>query len=188
MLKLDITKAFDSVSWPFLIEVLQNLGFGQVWRDVISGLLLTSSTRVLFNGHPESLISHKRGLRQGDPLCSTLFVLVMDVLSQLFSKANEEGLLQPLSSRWLQHLVSLYADDVVLFIHPVAEDINIVSDILHLFGEVSGLFNNNQKSCVYLIRCHKDNLEAIQHFWPCEIPPLSHYIGCLSSVWDCLNS
>jgi hypothetical protein len=99
MLKLDITKAFDSVSWTFLIEVLQNLGFGQVWRDVISGLLLTSSTRVLFNGHPGSLISHKRGLRQADPLSSMLFVRVMDVLGQLFSKADEEGLLQPLSSR-----------------------------------------------------------------------------------------
>ena len=32
ILKLEITKAFDSVSWPFLVEVLQSLGFGPVWR------------------------------------------------------------------------------------------------------------------------------------------------------------
>ena len=29
MLKLDITKAFDTVQWPFLIEVLSRLGSGQ---------------------------------------------------------------------------------------------------------------------------------------------------------------
>jgi hypothetical protein len=70
----------------------------------------------------------------------------------------------PISSRRLQHRVSLYPDDVVLFIHPMTEDINMVSDILHLFGEASGLYNNKQKSCVYPIRCHEDNLEVIQHF------------------------
>jgi hypothetical protein len=61
LLKLDITKAFDSVSWPFLIEVMTQLGFGQIWKDIVCG-------QVLLNGFPGEPIKHRRGLRQGDPL------------------------------------------------------------------------------------------------------------------------
>ena len=61
LLKLDISKAFDSVAWPFLLEVMQHLGFGQIWRDIISGLLCSSSTQVLLNGIPGERISHWRG-------------------------------------------------------------------------------------------------------------------------------
>ena len=70
LLKLDISKAFDSVSWPFLLEILQQLGFGQIWRDIMSGLLSSSSTQVLLNGIPGDHISHRRGLQQGpSPRC-----------------------------------------------------------------------------------------------------------------------
>jgi hypothetical protein len=46
-------------------------------------------------------------LRQGDPLSPMLFILVMDVLNSLFSKAREMGLLQPLSHRNPNQRISL---------------------------------------------------------------------------------
>jgi hypothetical protein len=82
-----------------------------------------------------------------------LFILVMDVLGQMISKAANEGLLQPLSTRPLQQRISLYVDDVVLFLRPEANDIAIIMDLINLFGEASGLRTNLQKSNVLPIRC-----------------------------------
>jgi hypothetical protein len=103
LLKLDISKSFDSVTWPFLLEVLQHMGFGQIWKDIISGLLGSSTTQVLLNGSLGRRIFHKRDLRQGDPLSPMLFMLVMDVLEHLFSKAANDEMLQPLARRALPH-------------------------------------------------------------------------------------
>jgi hypothetical protein len=54
------------VYWSFLLEVLEKVGFDPIWRYVISGLLMTSSTQIMLNGVPREYIQHKRGLRQGD--------------------------------------------------------------------------------------------------------------------------
>ena len=169
LLKLDISKAFDSVSWPFLLEILRHLGFGQIWRDIISGLLYTSTTQVLMNGVPGDLISHRRGLRQGDPLSPMMFILVMDVLGHMFSKAADEGLLLPLSRRAFKHRVSMYADDVVLFLRPTADDIEVTMDILSLFGEATGLKTNLQKSNVLPIRCEDTDIANVQTLLPCAL-------------------
>lgn len=169
LLKLDISKAFDSVSWPFLLENLRHLGFGQIWRDIISGLLYTSTTQVLMNGVPGDLISHRRGLRQGDPLSPMMFILVMDVLGHMFSKAADEGLLLPLSRRAFKHRVSMYADDVVLFLRPTADDIEVTMDILSLFGEATGLKTNLQKSNVLPIRCEDTDIANVQTLLPCAL-------------------
>jgi hypothetical protein len=114
LLKLDISKAFDTVAWPFVLEVLEAWGFGQRWRDWIALLLSTASTRILLNGQPGAPIHHLGGLRQGDPLSPMLFILAMDVLNRLFTKAGEEGLLQPLGHRAIKFRCSMYADDVML--------------------------------------------------------------------------
>jgi hypothetical protein len=103
MFKLDITKAFDTVDWAFLLEVLAKLGFGPRWIAMVCGLLGTASTRVLVNGVAGCLISNRRGLRQGDPLSPLLFDTVMDVLHLLFERAAADGLLAHLASRGLRH-------------------------------------------------------------------------------------
>lgn len=80
LLKLDISKAFDSVPWSFLLEVLQSLGFGQRWHNLVSALLNTSTTNILLNGIPGDEIQHKRGLRQ-----VTLSLQCYSFLSWMFS-------------------------------------------------------------------------------------------------------
>jgi hypothetical protein len=32
-IKLDISKVFDIVSWPYLLDIMQFWGFGQRWRE-----------------------------------------------------------------------------------------------------------------------------------------------------------
>jgi hypothetical protein len=81
-MKLDIAKAFDSVKWDFLMEVMQQMGFGSKWRSWVSILLSMTSTFVLLNGARGPWFRHYTGLRQGDPLSPMLFILVMEPLKK----------------------------------------------------------------------------------------------------------
>lgn len=59
LLKLDIAQAFDSISWQFILEVLEHKGYGCRWRSWISMLFRTASSHVLINGEPGCPILHR---------------------------------------------------------------------------------------------------------------------------------
>jgi hypothetical protein len=50
IIKLDISKVFDTVNWSYMLSILQHLGFGQMWRNWISLLWCTTSSCYLLNG------------------------------------------------------------------------------------------------------------------------------------------
>ncbi|WVZ69147.1 LOW QUALITY PROTEIN: hypothetical protein U9M48_017983 [Paspalum notatum var. saurae] len=167
--KVDIARAFDSVSWPFLLELLEHLGFPRRWRDWISLLLQASSTKILLNGNPGRRICHARGLRQGDPLSPMLFVLVMGVLNALIKLAEEIGLLSPLGQQAIRSRASLYADDLVIFVRPARQDLLALRSILDVFAGCSGLCPNLVKCSATPIRCSDEELVRVQSILGCQL-------------------
>jgi hypothetical protein len=114
----------------------------------------------------------------------------MDILSWLVQRAVEEDLLQPLCSKPLQHHISLYADDAVIFLRPDPPDLNLMLNSLHLFGTASGLKTNVQKSKVFPIHC-SEVLVVAKSLLPCEFSafyctylglPLSLYKLCRPQI------
>jgi hypothetical protein len=169
LLKLDISKAFDTVSWPFLLDTLRAIGFSALWRRWISLLLSSASSRILLNGQPGRTIKHKRGVRQGDSLSPMLFILVMEVLGRLFCAARQEGIIRPLESPAIKHHCSIYADDVIMFIHPDVVEAAAVKEILRMFGDISGLRTNLAKCSITPIFADNEVLPELQHILGCQL-------------------
>jgi hypothetical protein len=57
----------------------------------MKALLEMAKTAILLNGIPGPWIQIKRGLRQGDPLSPTLFIILVDVLQQNINKFSTQG-------------------------------------------------------------------------------------------------
>ena len=118
--KLDIEKGYDHVNWKFLMAVLRKMGFGEKWIKWIDWCISIVKFSVLINGSPSVFFQSSRELRQGDPLCPYLFVIVMEVFSCLLRRATSGGYLSGWRVRGRSGegiLISdlLFADDTLVF-------------------------------------------------------------------------
>ncbi|GKC54737.1 RNA-directed DNA polymerase, eukaryota, partial [Tanacetum coccineum] len=112
--KVDFEKAYDSVRWDFLDDVLKKFGFGTKWCNWIQTCLKSSRGSILINGSPTEEFQCFGGLKQGDPLSPFLFILVMESLHLSFQRVVDAGLFTGLflsKSLKLSHM--FYADDAI---------------------------------------------------------------------------
>jgi hypothetical protein len=82
-----------------------------------------------------------------------LFKIAMDSLEWLLDRTTEVGLLTPIGADPVKLWTSLYADDAVMFLRPIVEDVQNLQHLLDHFGMATGLCTNVQKSKIYPIRC-----------------------------------
>ncbi|PWA37461.1 RNA-directed DNA polymerase, eukaryota, Reverse transcriptase zinc-binding domain protein [Artemisia annua] len=145
--KIDFEKAYDSVRWDYLDDVLNNFGFGTKWRGWIQNCLHSSRGSILVNGSHTREFQFQKGLKQGDPLSPFLFILIMESLHLSFQKVVNEGLFEGVSlssSLQLSHL--FYADDVIFIGQWSDSNITTIVHALKCFHKASGLRMNLHKS------------------------------------------
>lgn len=141
-LSLDINKAFDSVLWTYLDTVLSKFGFSGAFIHGFKALYHNPKTRIKLPGCYSDYFSLKCGTRQGCPLSPLLFALAMEPLSRsIASDPNIKGYRKGDQ----EFKLSLYADDVLLFISdPLLSLPNLMSS-LDSFYKLSGLSVNPSK-------------------------------------------
>ncbi|XP_057440277.1 uncharacterized protein LOC130732189 [Lotus japonicus] len=175
-LKLDMSKAYDRVEWPFLASVLTQMGFPLSWVNLIMSCVTTMNFSILLNGAPQTPFAPGRGLRQGDPLSPYLFILCGEVFSALINKAvmssSLHGVKVARSAPVISHL--LFADDSVIFAKATPEEVESVKEILSTYERVSGQVINLDKSTLTCSRNVPDNcfnhlkglmnVKVVEHF------------------------
>ena len=194
--KLDIKKAYDSIRWEFLFQVMGKMGFGGRWLSWIKWCISTASFSVLVNGSPAGFFPSSRGLRQGDPLSPYLFVIGMETLSCLLNRATVGNFLSGIKindGRGEELVIShlLYADDTLLFCRADNDELKFISWILMWFEAVSGLKINLNKSEILPIG-PVANMEELASELGCKTGSLpTTYLGLplgakhkAQSVWD----
>ena len=90
---IDFEKAFDSISWEFILNSLKIFNFGESIVSWVKSLQINSNSKILQNGYLSEEISLGRGCRQGDPISPYLFVLAAEFLVEsIRSNTNIKGI------------------------------------------------------------------------------------------------
>nr|GEW38093.1 putative RNA-directed DNA polymerase, eukaryota, reverse transcriptase zinc-binding domain protein [Tanacetum cinerariifolium] len=161
MFKVDFQKAFDSVRWDHVDDILNTFCFGRKWKGWIHGCLHSSKASILVNGSPTDEFSFHRGLRKGDHLSPFLFILVMESLHVAFQRIIKRGMFTPIFIG-KDEVVSINVNKSSLF------GLGIQFSDIHLMADHFGFLANKLPFTYRGVKvgasmtCHSSWLEVVQ--------------------------
>ncbi|KAL0368203.1 UNVERIFIED_CONTAM: Retrovirus-related Pol polyprotein from transposon TNT 1-94 [Sesamum calycinum] len=121
----------------FLEAVLLHFGFPGHWVRLVRNCVRNCWFSILINGSLNSLFKSTWGLRKGDPLSPSLFILASEYFSRRLNHLMETNkALAVHGSEGVSHLA--YPDDVLIFTNSVDSSLNTIMEFLMEFQAISG--------------------------------------------------
>uniref|UniRef100_A0AAY4B1G0 Reverse transcriptase domain-containing protein n=1 Tax=Denticeps clupeoides TaxID=299321 RepID=A0AAY4B1G0_9TELE len=145
VISLDAEKAFDPVEWEYLFEVLERFGFGPTFISWVKIMYNSPLASVRTNSVISDYFPLHRGTRQGCCLSPFLFDLAIEPLAIALRK---EERITGVTRFNKTHKVSLYADDLLIYLSNPLESIPVLMELLRSYSLISGYKLNFSKSTI----------------------------------------
>ncbi|XP_019168027.1 PREDICTED: uncharacterized protein LOC109163776 [Ipomoea nil] len=165
---------------------MRRMGFSKVWIDLVYRAVSNVWYSMIVNGVKEGFSTSSRGLRQGDPLSPSIFIIAAEILFMYLARVHLDNSVprfsQPTGTPYIHHLA--YADDVIIFSTGRQGAICKVIRALKEYEEISGQMVSFPKSDFYM---HPDTsgwvIRRIRDITGCIHRPFPFtYLGCLIYV------
>ena len=143
---LDIRKAYDTVSRPFLLQVMKKVGAGEGLLRWVRTLLSDTASAACVNGYVSDPELFHEGVRQGCPLAPALFLFAAQALWCWLRACPVVGI-ETAPGQWVYAMQ--FADDTeVLLKNPELATVQAFLHHMAVYHRASGQALNAAKSCL----------------------------------------
>ncbi|XP_062093535.1 uncharacterized protein LOC133799541 [Humulus lupulus] len=147
---MDLSKAYDTIEWDFLEDLLKALCFPSKFINWIMVCPRGTSYYLMMNGRIRCRFKGKKGLRQGDPISPLLFFFITDYLTRLLQHATQDTKFKFYPMCKSLKLVNLcFVDDLVILCKGSIDSARVVQKAFQEFCDTTGLSANKHKSHIY---------------------------------------
>ena len=137
---------FDKIQHPFMIRTLQEVVIEGTYLNIIKAIYDQPTANIILNAEKLKAFPLKSGTGQGCPLSPLLFNIVLEVLAMAIREEKEIKGIQIGKGVTL----SLFADDMILYIENPKDATRKLLELTNEFGKVAGYKINAQKSLAFL--------------------------------------
>ena len=143
IISIDEEKAFDKIQHPFIIKTLQKMGIEETYFNIVQAIYDKHYSKWWKTESIPPKIRNKTRV-------STFTTIIQCSLEILATSIREEKEIKGIQIRKGEVKLSLFADDMILYIENPKHSIRKLLELISEFSKVAGYKINTQKSLAFL--------------------------------------
>ena len=160
IISINAEKAFDKIQHPFMIKTRKKMGIEGAYLNIVKAIYDKPTANIILNGEKLKAFPLRSGTRQECPLSPLLFNIVLEVLA---SAIREEKEIKGIQIRKEEIKLSLFADDMILYIENPKDSIRKLLELINKFSKAAGYKINTQKSLAFLYTVNEKSKEKLMN-------------------------
>ena len=147
IISIDAEKAFEKIQHLFMIKTLLKMGIEGTYLNTVQVIYDNPTVNIILNGEKLKASPLRSRTKQECPLSPLLFNIVLEILA---TAIREEKEIKGIQIRKEEVKLSLFADDMILYIENPKDSIRKLLELISEISKVAGYKINTQKSLAFL--------------------------------------